>query len=98
MKFLDDHRWLVFVLPGFFALFVAGFVSDFPEIRDVELPIVYVALTALSVVIPLAVLHLYGRAKGIGYTTDSLPQRPRFVLGVFVTSIVLGFTFGIIHT
>ena len=53
-------------------LFVAGFISDFPEVRDTELPIVYVALTALSVAIPLGILHLYGRVYRIKFkVTDA---------------------------
>jgi hypothetical protein len=98
MQFLGDNRWLVVVLPGFFALFVAGFISDFPQVRDSQLPIVYVALTALSVAIPFGALHIYGRVRKKQFSVNLLLRKPAFVAGIFVTSVVLGFIFGILNT
>jgi|GEM_PF-6445399 len=98
IKNLGEHRWLIFVLPGFIALFVAGFISDFPRIRDVQLPIVYVALTFLSVSIPLFIAQVYGRLLKKEYNINNLLRAPRFVAGVFLCSFVIGFIFGIAHT
>jgi len=97
MSFLGDNRWLVIVLPGFIALFVASFISDFPEVRDTQLPIVYIALTALSVAVPFFVVHLYGKAKGVPYSIDSLIRSPLVVSSIFACSLVLGFLFGVAH-
>lgn len=97
-KGLGDNRWIVFVLPGFIALFVAGFVSDFPEVRDVFIPFVYVALTAISVAVPLAgvaVVDIFRRGT-IAY--DKLHQTPWFVGATFATAIVIGFLFGLAHS
>jgi hypothetical protein len=98
MQFLDNQRWLVYVLPGFISLFVATFISDFPQIRDVQLPIVYVALTALSVVIPVGLLHIYGLLTRRSFVISGIEKRPGLVTAIFFTSIVLGFLFGIGHT
>jgi Family of unknown function (DUF6338) len=98
MQFFENQKWLVYVLPGFVALFVAGFISDFPEIRDTQLPIIYVALTLLSVAIPLSCLHVYGARRGIAYDINKITQRPGVVATIFAFSVFLGFSFGIAHT
>ncbi|ANL68585.1 hypothetical protein AMC82_PC00021 (plasmid) [Rhizobium phaseoli] len=98
MNYFGDKKWLVFVLPGFFALFVASFISDFPQIRDAQLPIVYVALTVLSVAVPFLAAHLYGRWKGQTYTLDSLLTSPSMISSIFLCSLILGFLFGVAHT
>ncbi|WP_455270916.1 hypothetical protein [Rhizobium herbae] len=98
MNFLGDNRWLVFILPGFIALFVASFISDFPEVRESQLPIIYIALTALSVSIPLAVVHAYGVIFKVPYTWNDIIRSPYVLLGILASSIVLGFLFGVAHT
>lgn len=98
MKVFGDQGWLVFVLPGFIALFTAGFISDFPQIRDAQLPIIYIALTVLSVSVPFSCIHIYGRLKGKQYYIDSLIRSPSVVALIFLCSVILGFLFGIAHT
>jgi hypothetical protein len=88
----------VYVLPGFVALFVAGFISDLPEVRDVQLPVVYIALTTLSVLLPLAVVHVYGRRSGYSFPLDGLATSPKFVASVFMFSLLLGILFGVANT
>ncbi|KZM50044.1 hypothetical protein [Labrenzia sp. OB1] len=95
---LQDQKWIVYVLPGFLSLFVAGFVSDFPQIRDVLIPFVYVALTALSVIFPLAVTFVIAKISRRSIHLDELPSNGWFVTGVFLFSIVLGFVFGVAHS
>ncbi|UVK38742.1 hypothetical protein LHFGNBLO_000020 [Mesorhizobium sp. AR10] len=98
MNFLGDQRWLIYVLPGFIALFVASFISDFPQIRDSQLPIVYIALTAMSVAIPLLAVHIYGKLRGIPFEFDSTIRSPMVLSAIFFSSVVLGFVFGVAHT
>lgn len=98
MSFLGDQRWLFFVLPGFIALFVASFVSDFPEIRDSQLPIIYVALTVCSVALPLVVVDLFGRITGEPFTFGGLLQSRKFIAAVFFCSVATGLLFGVAHT
>ncbi|WSH67959.1 hypothetical protein U8Q05_26875 (plasmid) [Rhizobium ruizarguesonis] len=98
MNYFGDNKWLVFVLPGFLALFVASFISDFPQVRDVQLPIIYVALTVLSVAVPFLVVHGYGKWRGFSYTPDQLVRSPPMVSAIFLCSLILGFLFGVAHT
>ncbi len=95
---LQDQKWIVYVLPGFLSLFIAGFISDFPQIRDVLIPFVYVALTAISVIVPLSITFLYSITFKKKFVLDELPRNVWFVSGVFVFSVVLGFGFGIAHS
>ena len=97
MQFLKDGGWL-FLIPGFIGLFVAGFVSDFPIVRDSQLPIVYVSITFISAIIPLLVAHLVLRRQGKTKTFDALTRWPAFIASVFASSIVVGLLFGILHT
>lgn len=96
-KYFGDYSWLVYVLPGFLALFVASFISDFPRIRDSQLPIVYVALTTLSVFIPLGIWHFFGKLTGYSFTFDRLLRSAFFLSTVFLNSVVLGGAFGFAH-
>lgn len=98
MNFFGDNRWLVFVMPGFLALFVAMFVSDLPEIRDAFLPIIYVALTFLSVALPLGALHVYGKFRDKTYTLESALRIPSVLISIFTCSILIGLAFGIANT
>lgn len=98
MSLFGEHRWLIFVLPGFFSLFVAMFISDLPEINDTRLPVVYIALTFVSVALPLGCLHLFGRITGKAYTIQSALRVPAFLAGVFVSSLVVGLLFGMANT
>jgi hypothetical protein len=98
MNFLGDQKWLVYILPGFIALFVASFISDFPQIRDTQLPIVYIALTALSVAIPLLCVHIYGRLRKIPFDFDATIHSLSVLSAIFACSILFGFAFGIAHT
>lgn len=98
MNYFGDNRWLVFILPGFVSLFVASFISDFPDIRDSQLPVVYVALTALSIILPIAVFHAAGVVRGVSYQFEKLVYNPYFVSLVFLVSLLLGLFFGIAHT
>ena len=63
MKFIKDGIWIYFI-PGFVAMFVAGFISDFPTIRDAQLPIVYVTLTFICVALSLIVTHFFLLIRG----------------------------------
>ena len=98
MSILGEHRWIVFVLPGFIALFVASFISDFPEIRDSQLPIVYIALTLLSVAIPLLIVHIYGKVSRKGFLFGDIIRSPYIISSIFSCSVLLGFLFGVAHT
>ncbi|MDX0679882.1 hypothetical protein GOD41_30610 [Sinorhizobium medicae] len=98
MTVLGDHRWLVFVLPGFLALFVAQFVSDLPEISDTRLPVTYIALTFISVSVPFCWLHVYGRIRKKNYTVESAIRSPAFLGSVFAFSLLVGLAFGMAHT
>ncbi|MDX8457281.1 hypothetical protein [Mesorhizobium humile] len=98
MNIFGENRWLVFVLPGFVALFVASFVSNLPEIPDSHLPIIYVALTTLSAVIPLGITHIYGIASGKKFELQSVLYSKYFVTSVFLCSLLLGLLFGIANS
>lgn len=95
---LQDQKWIVYVLPGFLALFVAGFISDFPEIRDVLIPFVYVALTGLSLIVPLGLTVLIAKFRRTPVYATDLPSNGWFVSGVFAFSILVGFAFGAAHS
>lgn len=95
---LQDQKWIVYVLPGFLALFVAGFISDFPQIRDVLIPFVYVALTALSVLLPLVIAFFIAKLWKKRFNINSLANNGWFVTGVFLNSMFLGFLFGVAHS
>ena len=95
---LGDNRWIVFVLPGFLALFTAGFVSDFPQIRDVLIPFVYVALTAVSVSIPLLATHFLAVARGRRVYLGDLHRNVWFVTSTFAFSVLIGLLFGMAHS
>ena len=97
MNLLRDRGWL-YLIPGFLALFVASFVSDFPEIRDTQLPIVYISLTFISAIIPFIVVHLVLRFRKKVITIDYLQRSPWFISSVFFCSIGVGLLFGILHT
>jgi hypothetical protein len=94
MEFFGDKRWLVYVLPGFLALFVASFISDLPKISDAQLPITYIALTVLSVAIPIGVAHIYLRWRNESRTLSQVIQQPAVVSSTFVLSIIFGFLLG----
>jgi hypothetical protein len=94
MEFFGDKRWLVYVLPGFLALFVASFISDLPKISDAQLPITYIALTFLSVAIPLGVTHVSLRRKNESRPLTEVIQRPSLISWTFILSVIFGFLFG----
>lgn len=98
IDFLRDQKWIVYVLPGFVALFVAGFISDLPQVRDVMIPFVYVALTFLSLLIPLALAHIYAKVTKKNIPVSDLPHNTWFVSAVFVSSVFWGFAFGSAHS
>ena len=95
---LQHQKWIVYVLPGFLSLFVAGFISDFPQIRDVLIPFVYVALTALSLMLTLIIVHIIGKFKKREIFLTELYSNGFFISGVFSFSIILGFLFGLAHS
>lgn len=97
MQFLQKGGWL-YLIPGFVALFVAGFISDFPIVRDSQLPIVYVVLTLLSAIMPLGLVHLYGVAVLKPIDLFSLTKNPWFYSTILLCSVGWGLVFGIFYT
>lgn len=98
MNFSGGNKWLVFVLPGFIALFVAGFISDLPEIPDAHLPIIYAALTKLSTIIPLSVVHTYGVITKKSLEIGSIIYSKYIVASIFICAIFIGLLFGVAHS
>jgi hypothetical protein len=97
MEFLGDKRWLVYVLPGFVSLFVASFISDLPKITDAQLPITYIALTFLSVAIPVGVADIYLRQRKQSRSLAEVIQQPIVVSSTFILSIIFGFLLGVFN-
>ena len=97
MNFLREGGWF-FLIPGFVAMFVAGFISDFPAIRDALIPVVYITLTFLSASIPLLIVHVFGVLNGVSVDLYRLIRRPSFFIVVLGFSIVWGFLFGVYYT
>ncbi len=97
MEFLGDKRWLVYVLPGFLALFIASFISDLPKISDAQLPITYIALTFLSVAIPLGFAHVALRLRNESRSLTEVIQWPSVILSTFALSLIFGFLFGMFN-
>ncbi|MCY4138124.1 MAG: hypothetical protein OXF56_07665 [Rhodobacteraceae bacterium] len=97
MQFFKDGGWL-YLVPGFIALFVAGFISDFPTVRDSQLPIVYVILTLLSALIPLGIAHFYARTRSAEIDLIALTRNPFFYAFVLICSVGWGLVFGIFYT
>jgi hypothetical protein len=97
MEFFGDKRWLVYVLPGFLALFVASFISDLPKISDAQLPITYIALTFLCVAIPLGVSHVSLRLRNEARSLTEVIQRPIVVMWTFILAVIFGYLFGALN-
>ena len=96
MKFISDGVWL-FLIPGFIAIFVAGFISDFPAVHEAQLAISYVTVTTLCAAISLLAAHAVKRHRGERVELAQLVRRPWFALSLLVTSVVFGFLLGILH-
>lgn len=97
MRFLKDGGYL-YLIPGFIALFVAGFISDFPPVRHTQLPIVYVILTLLSALIPLGFAHVIALIKSVRIDLVTLIRNPNFFAFVLICSVGWGLIFGIVYT
>ena len=97
MKFFHDGTWF-FLVPGFVALFVAGFISDFPTIGDAQLAVVYVTLTLVSGALPLLVFHMILRRRREQLEVAKIVWNPWFFCSVIVTAVVLGLVIGILYT
>jgi len=96
VKLISDGAWL-FLVPGFVAIFVAGFISDFPTIQEAQLAITYVTVTIVCAAIPLAVAHVILRFRGERVELTRLVWRPWFSLLLFMTSVAFGFMLGFLH-
>lgn len=95
---LPDKNLYLLALPGFVALFSANFVSDMPQIRDSQLPFVYFILSVFSLLPPICMTYLvtFIRKKAVSF--KQLLSNAYFLLGTFVFSIIIGFSFGVMHT
>ena len=96
MKFISGGAWL-FLIPGFIAIFVAGFISDFPTIQEAQLAITYVAVSILCAAVPLLVAQVILRRRGERIELARLVRRPWFSFSLVLTSVIFGFLLGILH-
>jgi hypothetical protein len=89
---------LLLAVPGFIALFAANFVSDFPAIRDSQLPFVYFIFSILSLAPPLCIvwgwLYLSGRSTSL----KSVLGNASFIISTALFSLALGLSVGMLHT
>ena len=96
MKFISGGAWL-FLIPGFIAIFVAGFISDFPTIQEAQLAITYVTVSIFCAAVPLLVAQVILRNRGERVEMARLVRRPWFSFSLIMTSVIFGLLLGILH-
>ncbi len=93
------NPYLLFLaVPGFVALFAANFVSDFPEIRDSQLPFVYFILSVFSLAPPMFVAWAWAKYTKTQLSLHSVLRSGVFILSTSAFALVVGLIVGITHT
>jgi len=89
---------ILLAVPGFIALFAANFVSDFPQIRDSQLPFVYFLLSVISLGPPFLFIWCWAKWTGVRIEFSQIIRNGAFLLSTILFSLGVGLSVGILHT